>query len=184
MGFSGFRVLASFQSRDASVADGTFVRRLAGTVVTPGPAFGFTLPSADNVKDEPIGVAAKYPDGRIAATQTYTREALKEEIVLVVEAPQPIVVAADPRAEDVQPERLKGKVVDLAGKVPIAQQQVILWGKSASGALRPLVVTVTDGFWQFQRCAAEGRRRGAPGAQWRGPSNRRCRRRRRSSLWR
>ena len=148
-GFSGFRVLVSFQSREADAAEGTFVRRLAGTTVVPGPAFAITLSTLDNLKDEPIEVAAKYPDGRVAVTQSYPLSALKSEIVLTVDVSEPTIVKADARAEEAQPERLKGKVIDLAGKVQIAKRQVIIWGRHGTGEPRPLVIAATDALGNF-----------------------------------
>ena len=143
-GFGGFAIRVSYQEATA----GLVVARQATVTLTGPPTFTIALPAAEALA-APVIVSATAPDGGVAATKTVDVAALKHEVVLAVEAPQPIVVQANPRAEDAQRERLKGKVVDLAGQVQIAQRQVILWGKLPSGVLRPLVVTVTDGFGNF-----------------------------------
>jgi hypothetical protein len=143
-GFGGFTIRVSYQE----ATGGIVMARQATMSLAGPPTFTIGLPAAEALNG-PVVLSATAPDGALATTQTVAVAALKNEVVLVVEAPQPIVVQADPRAEEAQPERLKGKVVDLAGKVQIAQRQVILWGKLSSGVLKPLVVTVADGFGNF-----------------------------------
>ena len=70
---------------------GTTVARQATVALTGPPTFSVALPAAESLP-APVTVAAMAPDGQLAATQTYDVKALKEEIVLVVDAPQPIVV--------------------------------------------------------------------------------------------
>ena len=45
--------------------------------------------------------------------------------------------------------RLRGKVVDEAGRVDVRNRQVILWGKQGEADLRPIVVENTDAMGNF-----------------------------------
>jgi hypothetical protein len=145
-GFEGFKILVTFAAREED--DPTYVPRLASATLTSGNEFTIALPAKERLQDAPVEVAAKSPDGQVAATATHRVEALRKEVVLTVEPPQPVVVRTDVRADDAQPERLKGKVVDLAGQVAIKHRQVILWGQIPSG-VRPVLVAVTDATGNF-----------------------------------
>ena len=71
---------------------------------------------------------------------------LDEAVVLTVDAVRPVVLA-DGGAPPAR--RLRGKVVDVAGKVDLRNRQVILWGKRGESELRPIVVETTDSMSNF-----------------------------------
>jgi hypothetical protein len=146
-GFEGFTVVATFAARDET--DPAYRPALVSATLTTGNRFAMALPAKEQLAEAPVEVAAKYPDGQLAATAAFTIAALREEVTLVVAAPQPIVVRPDARAEEAQAVRLKGKVVDLTGQAPIGNRQVILWGQSADGTLHPVLVTTTDAAGNF-----------------------------------
>src|SRR3569833_439504 len=145
--FEGFLVRARFFARE-SAEDAVLPRQ---ATMTPGASGTFQqrLPAQEWFNPAQVTVVVTYPDGGAAVTQSYALSALKEEIVLVVDTPATVMVRTDGRVAEGQPERLKGKVVDLAGKVQIAQRQVIVWGARTDGAIRPLLVTQTDGLGNF-----------------------------------
>jgi hypothetical protein len=149
-GFEGFKVVANFNAREAEFDAEVFAPRSATTTLMTGNKFSIGLPNKERLKDEPIHVVVKYPDGQTAVTGSYPVAQLKEEITLFIEAQQPpIVVKSDSRAEDAKSERIKGKVVDLEGKIQVKNRQVILWAKRPGGAARPIVIAITDNYGSF-----------------------------------
>src|SRR5262245_13261510 len=74
-GFIGFRVLANFEARDSDAVD--FVPKLESTTITTGNTFTLSLPTAARLKNTEIQVSVTYPDGGVAATQSYALSALK-----------------------------------------------------------------------------------------------------------
>jgi hypothetical protein len=148
-GFDGFSVLATFSARDGD--DGDYQPRIASFTQGSGNQFAVPLPAREQLAPGPVALAAKYPDGQIAATASFEIDALREPVTLVVAQPQqPIVVRGDARADEAAPVRIKGKVVDLAGQTPIRNRQVILWGQgSGDGRLQPVLVATTDAAGNF-----------------------------------
>ena len=71
---------------------------------------------------------------------------LGKALTLTVDPAHPVVLADGGAAPA---RRLRGKVVDEAGKVDVRNRQVILWGKQGDAELRPIVVEHTDAMGNF-----------------------------------
>jgi hypothetical protein len=148
-GFDGFRILATFDVRDPALEPETFVARAATMTLAGSNRFSLSLPDREAMKDGPVDIAVKHPDGVVATHGSFSLDQLREELTFVIDAQQVVVVRSDSRANDAQPQRLKGRVVDSEGKIPIKHRQVILWGKRPGGNLRPLFVVLTDSTGNF-----------------------------------
>jgi hypothetical protein len=148
-GFSGFRLIANYKLREQSPAGVTFTPRVAVFDMGDGNGFDIALPNREALDGEPIAVEVKYPGGQRAAFSSFPQDELDEPVEIEVDPQQLIVVKSDTRTKDVQPEKLKGKVVDLQGKVQVGGKQVVIWSQAADGKPRPVFVAVTDGQGNF-----------------------------------
>jgi hypothetical protein len=146
-GFAGYSVRATYQAQ--SGADGAYAPKASSQTLEDASSFEFALPDREQLKDEPVQVEARYPDGRAGVGASFTLDKLREAIVLELAAPQPMVLTADGRGVAAQPEKLKGKVVDALGAGKISNRQVILWGKNGTTAMRPVFITSTDSQGNF-----------------------------------
>jgi hypothetical protein len=146
-GFGGFSVRASYQARAA--ADGAFAPRASSATLGNENTFELALPVRERLRDEPVVVEAKYPDGQTGASAEFSLDRLREPVVLELDAPQMLILTSDGRAIAAQPEKLKGKVVDAQGTAQLRNRQVILWGKAGDGPLRAFLVAQTDNAGNF-----------------------------------
>jgi hypothetical protein len=160
-GFTGFKVIASVNARDVDSAGASYTPRAAVADITTGNAFDLALPNRELLDEGAVSVEAKYPDGKTAALTSFTQTRSREPVVIEVDPQQGIVVKTDTRVDDVKVEKLKGKVVDLQGKVQVGNKQVIVWAQNAAGAARPVLVAVTDGYGNFSGDRPKERNAGA-----------------------
>jgi hypothetical protein len=143
-GFAGYRVTATYTVRDELV--GAFTPGTASVDIVDGNTFRLDLPDREELGTADVRVAAKQPDGQVADTADVPVAELDEAVVLTVDPVRPVVLA-DGGAPPAR--RLRGKVVDVAGKVDLRNRQVILWGKRGESELRPIVVETTDAMSNF-----------------------------------
>ena len=111
-----------------------------------GNTFRLDLPDQEKLGIADVRVSAKYPDGQDAATTDVPVAELGKTLTLTVDPAHPIVLADGGAAPT---RRLRGKVVDEAGKVDVRNRQVILWGKQGDAELQPIVVEHTDAMGNF-----------------------------------
>ena len=143
-GFAGYRVIATYTVRDELA--GAFTPGSASVDMADGNTFPLDLPDQEKLGNADVRVSAKYPDGQDAATTDVPVAELDEAVTLTVDPAHPVVLTG---GGAVPARRLRGKVVDEAGKVDVRNRQVILWGKPSDADLRPIVVEKTDTMGNF-----------------------------------
>ncbi len=155
--FDGYLVLVGYALSATDSETGGARPEEQSYTLRRSDAFSFSLPAAEKLARPSITLTVRYPSGQLAHQRSVTTEALREEQVVAVEAPTPVVVKVDPRAGEAKAEKLKGKVVDEAGRHPIKNKQVMLWSTPGEGAARPIVVATTDGYGNFTAERPKGR---------------------------
>ena len=143
-GFAGYRVTAAYTVRDELA--GAFTPGSASFEMADGNTFRLDLPDQEKLGIADVRVSAKYPDGQDAATTDVPVAELGKALTLTVDPAHPVVLADGGAAPA---RRLRGKVVDEAGRVDVRNRQVILWGKQGDAELRPIVVEHTDAMGNF-----------------------------------
>ena len=143
-GFAGYRVVASYTVRDELA--GAFTPGSASVDMGDGNTFRLDLPDREKLGPADVRVLAKYPDGQDAAATDVPIADLAEAVTLTVDPARAVVLTGGGAAPA---RRLRGKVVDEAGKVDVRNRQVILWGKRGEADLQPIVVETTDALGNF-----------------------------------
>jgi hypothetical protein len=143
-GFGGYRVTATYTVRDQLV--GAFAPGAASVDLADGNTFQLDLPDREKLGDADVHVTAKQPDGQVADSADVPVDELDETVTLTVDPVRPVVLEGG-GAPPVR--RLRGKVVDEAGKVDLRNRQVIVWGKRGDADLQPIVVETTDAMGNF-----------------------------------
>jgi competence ComEA-like helix-hairpin-helix protein len=155
--YGGHQLSAAFIRREyLSNADGTTT-----TIPVPGST-GLTLPASGAATlrfpnradlEGTVGFSVRAPDGDLLLESAVPAEKLPDKLELTVQPRQyPETVPNDDPAAD-KPTRLKGRVIDEAGRRQIGNVQVVVWG--AEGAepepadFRALFVAQTDGNGYF-----------------------------------
>src|SRR5215207_1414201 len=143
-GFAGYRVTATYTVRDRLV--GAFTPGMASVDLVDANTFRLDLSDLEDLGTADVRVAARYPDGQVGASADVPLADLAETVTLTLDPARPVVLADGGAAPA---RRLRGKVVDEAGKVDLRNRQVILWGKRGDSELKPFVVETTDAMSNF-----------------------------------
>ena len=155
--YAGHLLSAAFVRRESlRNADGTLA-----TIAVPG-SVGLTLPAsgtatlrfpnrADLEGNATFNVRA--PDGELLLEQAMPAEKLTEKVELAVTPRQYPQTAPNDDPAAGKPSRLKGRVIDEAGRRQVANVQVVVWGAEADDPdpadFRALFVAQTDGNGYF-----------------------------------
>lgn len=93
------------------------------------------------------------PDGEVRGTTEILAAKLSDEIEIKADPQVPVVTAANDDPSFGRPTRLKGRVIDGAGKRQIANSQVVIWAATKTGPSAKdfvaLVVAETDRLGHF-----------------------------------
>jgi hypothetical protein len=146
-GFSGYKVIASFQAQDA--LGGPYSPRSSTLDLGDSSRWVQSLPGRERLQDAPVAIDVKFPDGSTAGKSSFSLDALRRPITVEIDVPLTMVLTTDGRAIAAESEKLKGKVVDALGQTQISSRQVILWGRNASGTTSPLLIVSTDPHGNF-----------------------------------
>lgn len=155
--YAGHQLSAAFTRRE-------YVRNADGTITTiPVPAStGLTLPASGAATlrfpnradlEGTVGFSVRAPDGELLLESALPAEKLPEKLEFTVQPRQYAETApnTDPAAD--KPTRLKGRVIDEAGRRQIANVQVVVWGAEEDDPepadYRALLVAQTDGNGYF-----------------------------------
>lgn len=149
--FTGHRVVATF-TRQAALPAGDdepplTVPSETGAAAPANGKLTLTFPN----RAELIGVVTfrvNAPDGELLATSEVEGPKLPDELVIEVKPKAFATVEANTDPAFGRPTRLRGRVIDAAGRRQIAQQQVVIWGAEKENPqpvdFRALVVAQTD----------------------------------------
>jgi len=155
--YTGHRLTASYTHRErVKSADGSILSLwVAGQNSEALPGDGNTVLNVPNPLDLQGDVTFQVaaPDGEILLVSTLPAEKLTAKLILTV---QPRSYASTQPTDNPafgKPTRLRGRVIDRAGKTQIAMRQVVIWGASEPNPqpvnYRALVVVTTDNAGYF-----------------------------------
>ena len=116
--------------------------------VEPGGEFLFSLPDQGELNQEdPLRLEVVAPDGEVLSRTEYDLADPPSEIEIEVEAKRALVVEPPPDPLAGKRAKVSGRVLDAAGKVQVADTQVILWARlenAPANEFRTVVAAKTD----------------------------------------
>lgn len=150
--YGGHQLSAAFTRRDyLRNADGSItpiaVPASTGLTLPPSGAATLRFPNRADMEGS-VSFSVRAPDGEILLESALPAEKLPEKLELTVQPRQYAETApnTDPAAD--KPTRLKGRVIEEAGRRQIAHVQVVVWGANEeepeSTDFRALFVAQTD----------------------------------------
>jgi hypothetical protein len=161
-GYGGYKVSAELAALTGLLGaeDRVLVPRVITTDVSADGLATLTLPDPAAIQG-PISFVARAPDGQILARAERAKSDLRETLSLPV-APRglPTTQPADDPAFN-QPAKLRGRVIDRAGRMQIAGKQVVVWTATADdpqdGDFAAVMVAETDATGYFSGAYPLGR---------------------------
>ena len=150
--YRGHRLTADFTRRDTTTKDDFFIAAQISTELPPDGDVTLTFPARNDMRGE-VTFRVHAPDGEILHTKTFEAAKLPEKIEMRVKPKQFASVQPNTDPAFGKPKRLRGQVIDRAGKTNIARRQVVIWGATVQNPqtadFRALVVMETDGRGYF-----------------------------------
>ena len=155
--YTGHRLAVEFTRREwATGADGQLVALwIPAALGQPLPAEGeatLELPNREDLSGD-VRVSVQSPDGRRLHTTSLPSAKLPEVLRLAVEPAQFSPTTPNEAPGFGKPTRLKGRVIDEAGRQQAAHRQVVVWGaerdEPSAADFRALIATDTDGSGYF-----------------------------------
>ena len=130
--YTGHRLAVEFTRREwATGADGQLVALwIPAALGQPLPAEGeatLELPNREDLSGD-VRVSVQSPDGRRLHTTSLPSAKLPEVLRLAVEPAQFSPTTPNEAPGFGKPTRLKGRVIDEAGRQQVAHRQVVVWG--------------------------------------------------------
>ncbi len=131
--YGGYKATLEFLARTA-------IDSVDAAVAVPASVTGYTdangtltltLPALPTL-DEALKLIARDPSGSIVATRNVVKTELERPITLAVVPATPPVTQPTDAPSFGRPQRLRGRVLDHAGRVQISGKQVVVWGATVS----------------------------------------------------
>jgi hypothetical protein len=153
-GYAGYKVTAEMVALTVipGTDDQVTVPRAITSDASADGLATLTLPDSAAIQG-PVSFTVRAPDGQILARVERAKSDLRETLPLPVEPRQlPTTQPADDPTFN-QPTKLRGRVIDRAGRVQIAGKQVVIWIATAANPqdadFAPVMVGETDATGYF-----------------------------------
>lgn len=145
--YRGHRLTADFTRRDTAGKEEFFIAAQVSAELPPNGDVTLTFPARGDMRGE-VTFRVHAPDGEILHTKAFDAAKLPEKIEMRVKPKQFASVQPNDDPAFGKPKRLRGQVIDRAGKTNIANRQVVIWGADTpdpqTAGFRALVVMETD----------------------------------------
>jgi competence ComEA-like helix-hairpin-helix protein len=171
-GYQGHRLFALFTRRELiDLYNGSKTSLwVPGQLLAELPRTGEVMLAFPNRADLQDNVTLRVyaPDGELLANTSLPAEKLPEKLELKVTPKAYARIEPNPDPDFGKPARLKGRVIDEAGRRQVAQAQVVIWAAEkeapAAADFRALMVVETDPMGHFSGPWPRGRFSSAHGA--------------------
>lgn len=170
--YTGHRLSANFTRRDwIKLDDGSqssiWVPSQTAVDLPKSGDVTLTFPNRADMQGD-VAFRIYAPDGEVLLTASILAEKLPEKVEFNVKPKSYAQVEPNADPNFGKPARIKGRVIDEAGKVQIAHKQVVLWGaqksEPADADFRALIVVQTDAGGYFSGPYPKGKFTAAHGA--------------------
>ena len=151
--YAGHRLSAIFNSRETLAgAEGKSTtlwvpRQVVVDLTRDDDRAVLSLPNRADLSDQ-IVFRVHAPDGEVLYTQSLPVNQLQEKLEFPVKAREYAVVKPSEDPNFGKPSRLRGRVIDEAGRKQVGQRQVVIWGaqkaEPVDADFRALIVAQTD----------------------------------------
>jgi len=152
--FGGYTIVAAFQARSSLAGTGeeVLVPRALATAPDADGLASLAMPALATIGGL-VSFTVRAPDGETVARADKPPAELARPVALPVVPREPPLTQPTASPAFGRPTRLRGRVIDRAGRVQIAARQVVVWGaqkaQPADADFRPLMAAETDATGYF-----------------------------------